>query len=147
MKYLISPLFYLLGLACLSGQSHVGISGVESADKVKESIVNPADQGIVLSSQLILSHGFINSEFNSTIEISKGTDDGDIAINADYERPLQYTVSNIEGIILNRGKFVGRKNIPFVRLSEGRYVVYLFAGTTVVKAFTVIKQLTPYAAF
>ena len=149
MKLRIIPLACLICSGMLIAQQE--ISYEEAINHARQSFEISAsgepDEVKSLSANINLSHGFVNSEFDEAIEVIMGTDLFQIDIKTEYPKALQYTVSNMEGIIFNQGRFVGRKSLDFAQRQVGRYAVYLFAGTTVVKAFTVEKLIPVQSAF
>ncbi|NND34369.1 MAG: hypothetical protein HKN76_17425 [Saprospiraceae bacterium] len=150
MKYLIFPVCCICSIVLLSAQTDTLLSYnnnriIQPPEGLSDPVIDQAD--LIISPHLSLSQGFVHSEFEANVEARKGTDDNDIEIKTDYSNAMQYTVGNMEGIILSQGRFKGLKEISFAKLHDGRYVVYIFAGTTIVKAFAVEKQMSNYAAF
>ena len=139
----------LLTLICLYS-SALGISQDQPATPHVESIMeisyldlkNRVDDydSRALSTQISVSNGFINSAFEAEIEITLGEAASEIDLITTYLKPLQYTVSNVEGIILDRGRFIGSEDLDFSRKQEGRYAVYIFAADRIVRAFMVSKN-------
>lgn len=136
MKLLFIPMLFLLLSGFIQGQN--GDS------------VNPNFSGILeqeaetdvhfLSEHLVVSTGFLDSQFEDSVEIHPGESPADLVLTTSYLKPLQYTVSNVEGIILKRGRFIGEENLDFSRRSEGDYAVYIFAANRVVRAFMVSRE-------
>ena len=149
MKLWIIPLAFLICSDMLLAQQEIISEEIISHDR--QSFELPASgapsEVKSISANIRLSHGFVNAEFDEDIQIVMGSDLFEIELNTEYSRALQYTVSDMEGIIFNQGRFVGRKSIDFTRREVGRYAIYLFAGTTVVKAFTVEKHIPVQEAF
>ena len=94
-----------------------------------------------------MSSGFYNSEFVETIDIAAGENPSYINLTTAYLKPLQYTVSDVEGIILDRGRFIGAEDLNFSRRREGNYAVYIFAANDVVRAFIVSKNAETVQVF
>ena len=93
-----------------------------------------------LSAQISISAGFVNSVFEDEIDITLGESPLEIDLITTYLKPLQYTISNVEGIILDRGRFIGSEDLDFTRKQEGKYAVYIFAADRIVRAFMVSKN-------
>ena len=100
-----------------------------------------------LSTQIAVSAGFVNSAFEDEIAIALGETPMEIDLITTYLKPLQYTVSNVEGIILDRGRFIGSEDLDFTRKKEGKYAVYIFAADRIVRAFMVSKNSEASAVF
>jgi hypothetical protein len=149
MKLWIISLAYLIWSGMLLAQEEISYEEVIEHDL--QSFEVPASGELsevkLLSANITLSTGFVNSEFEDVIDVVMGSDFYEIELKTEYPRALQFTVSDMEGIIFNQGRFVGQKSIDFERRLTGRYAIYLFAGTTVVKAFTVEKHIPVQAAF
>lgn len=94
----------------------------------------------VFNDHLAVSAGFADSEFFDSIGIQPGESSSDLLLKTSYLKPLQYTISNVEGIILDRGRFIGEQDLDFSRKTEGDYAVYIFAANRVVRAFMVSKD-------
>ncbi|MBK8502988.1 MAG: hypothetical protein IPL46_12690 [Saprospiraceae bacterium] len=94
----------------------------------------------ILSAHISVSTGFVNSAFQDEFEITLGETPMESDLITPYLKPLQYTVSNVEGIILDRGRFIGTEDLDFTRRQEGKYAVYIFAADRIVRAFMVSKN-------
>jgi hypothetical protein len=149
MKLWIFPLAYLICSSMLFAQQEINYEEVLDRDRQSFEIPASGEPSAVksLSANITVSYGFVNSDFDEEIEVVMGSELFEIDLRTDYPRALQYTVSDMDGIIYNQGRFVGQKSIDFTRRDNGGYAVYLFAGTTVVKAFTIEKHIPIQAAF
>jgi len=150
MKYAIILLALLCSASMLISQDS------ESESLPALAFVYPAkadflavkdEENELLTADLALSSGFIDTEFVGEIDILPGIDQFEIDISTDYLKPLQYTVSNVEGIILDRGRFVGIEDLSFSRYDPGSYAVYVFAARKVVRAFVVEKVVEAEKVF
>ena len=133
----------MLFLGFTSSQTRLnGILTDSSENRAYVDLVgNSSDEEImVLSDYLAVSAGFYDSEFVETIHIDSAENPSHLILNTSYLKPLQYTVSDVEGIILNRGRFIGSEDLNFSRRVEGNYAVYIFAANRVVRAFMVSKK-------
>lgn len=136
MKLLLIPVFLLAAYGVTTGQNG------DKINPVLPSIFTSETNGEVdiLSDILSVSSGFVDSEFSDPIFLASGESPEDIVISTTYLKPLQYTISNVEGIILHRGRFIGEQGLDFSRRIEGAYAVYIFAANRVVRAFIVSKE-------
>ncbi|MCB0685118.1 MAG: hypothetical protein KDC53_01300 [Saprospiraceae bacterium] len=149
MKLIIFPAVLFLCFSFTFAQLH---APVESDTQESQPYINflsddEHDEIEILSDQLAVTRGFIDSEFSENIEIDLGDTPGEINLHTTYLKPLQYTVSNVEGVILDRGRFIGEEELRFSRRSEANYAVFIFAGTRVVRAFLVSRGDEKVAVF
>ncbi len=88
-----------------------------------------------------ISDGFTDFDFEGSVSMAVADEDQVLTINTDYPGLLQYTVSNLEGIILRKRKFAREDWLDLQRLAPGSYAIYFFAGHRIVKALIVEKKL------
>ena len=150
MKSIFFPGFILLFFGFTSSQT----PDTETASNTLENnsfadlvAANSEEEIRILSDYLAVSSGFYNSEFVETIDIAAGENPSYINLTTAYLKPLQYTVSDVEGIILDRGRFIGAEDLNFSRRREGNYAVYIFAANDVVRAFIVSKNAETVQVF
>lgn len=148
MKLIIFPALILMCLGVTFGQQQEMSSAVALGHDFKNLLADSMQVEIqLLNDQLAVSTGFADSEFSEDLNIVEGEVPEEIDLTTSYLKPLQYTVSNVEGIILDRGRFVGEKSLNFSRRTEGDYAVYIFAATKVVRAFMVSRSGVKVAVF
>ena len=82
------------------------------------------------------SEGFTDSSFHHQMALNV-TEDHRLSIETDFPRTLQYSISNVEGIIFRKGKFYGSGMVNLSSLKNGSYAVYFFAGKKIVRALMI----------
>lgn len=148
MRLIIFPALILMFLGVTFGQQHEMTTTNALDNDLKDLIVDNMQVEIQLfNDQLVVSTGFIDSEFTEYLNIVEGEVPEEINLTTSYLKPLQYTVSNVEGVILDRGRFIGEESLNFGRRTEGDYAVYIFAATKVVRAFMVSRSGEKVAVF
>lgn len=137
------PVVIVLSLADFFSQNLANISTevVNEESFLAYENTSPNDDTELISAELALSSGFYDKDFEAKLIVSGGIDPLQIEIDTEYKRALQYTVSDIEGIIYRKGKFLSNSTLDFNSLRPGRYAVFVFAGRRIIRAFMVEKNL------
>ncbi len=89
---------------------------------------------------LEVSTGFTDPTFDYDIHLYPNPVQYELSIDTEFDRTLQYTLSNMEGRIMARRKFVGEDKLDLSRMSPGTYAVYFFRGHKIVKALLIEKK-------
>ncbi|MDH3649063.1 MAG: T9SS type A sorting domain-containing protein [Saprospiraceae bacterium] len=87
-----------------------------------------------------VSTGFTDPEFGFDIDLYPNPARYELTIESDFDKTLQYTMSNLEGRILAKRKFVGKDQLDMSHMIPGVYAIYFFRGHKIVKALLVEKQ-------
>ena len=127
----------LLVLAYISGISQVEPQLVALVTDESVSASEPAVAETLSLERLIsFSEGFTDSSFHHHLALNV-TEDHRLSMETDFPRTLQYSISNVEGIIFRKGKFYGSGLVNLSSLRDGSYAVYFFAGNKIVRALMI----------
>jgi hypothetical protein len=96
----------------------------------------------ITPSKVSISEGFTDPDFGFDIRIKAEDPDGLIRIESDFDRSLQYTVSNIEGRIRIKRVFVREDVLDTNKIEPGSYALYFFRGKKIVKALLLEKSVS-----
>ncbi len=118
----------------------------DSLSQLSDSLIGPQPLPILETSMietggdLTVSSGFTNEDFEHFVLIQASGSE-ELLIKTDAEKTLQYTLSDVDGIIFRKGQFRKEQLVKLESMSAGTYALYIFRGHRVVRAVLVEKRL------
>ena len=97
------------------------------------------EEYLSVSPEILVSRGFMDEDFDYSILIEAGGNNM-LNIQTDANRPLQYTLSDLDGRIRQKHRFSNEHMLDITDLPNGHYALYFFQGTDVVRAVLLNKQ-------
>ncbi len=91
----------------------------------------------MLSPQISVTQGYVNDEFDDVVDIAVPLRPSQLRFVSGSLKPVQYTISDVEGVIKIRGRFIGQEFLDLNRLPDGQYAIYFFVGKEVMRALLV----------
>ncbi len=129
MRRTLTPLLVFLVTVLSTAQTKPTLAAI--SEEVTETDVFLSSKSMDLVS---FSEGFTDSTFHHHQLLMSVSSEQYLSMETDFPKTLQYSVSNVEGIILRKGKFYQQGMVNIANLKQGSYAIYFFAGKRIVRA-------------
>ena len=138
MRRTLTPLLVLLVSTLSIAQTQPTLAALTD-----EVALAAHSEDVEMDASKLLSHseGFTDSSFTHQLLMTLNAEQL-LEFETDCPRTLQYSISNVEGIILRKGKFYQQGMVNIGSLRPGSYAVYFFAGKRIVRAFMIDRRQT-----
>ena len=133
MRHTLTSFLILMAGFMSMAQVQVELAAHKEAVEV---LASPNSDNTDLPYEINLSEGFVHADFDYTVDIDI-LDGNQLSIETDFPKTLQYSISNLEGIILRKGKIYGSAAVDLARLRPRSYAVYVFQGKKIVRALMI----------